>query len=204
MKNKMTRAIGLSIVAAGFAAGSVQAADTVTGSASVVVLSAISMVETTAISFGTIAAFADGTTAGTISTLTIPADGSAQSIVDAGTAKIVEIAAGNAATYTISGAAPNTVITITLPDEVGGYVLGDVLLTDPAAVSDDEFYIDNFTKSIVTSGTAFTYDTDGTGTLVFNVGADLLTTDQGFLIGDLGAPYDDATYTGTYDVTVSY
>ncbi len=199
MKNKMTRAIGLSVFAAGFAAGSVQAADTVTSTATVQVLSTINIVETTALSFGTIAAFGDDTVAAETATLTLPADGSATSVALSATAadaNIVEIVAGTPATYTISGAAPNTVISITLPTTE--------TLTDPSATSANTFTVDTWTKSIVTSGTAFVYDTNATGDLVFNVGANLVTTAVGLTSTAVGEAYEDATYTSTYDVTVSY
>ena len=69
------------------------------------------------------------------------------------------------------------------------------------------FIVNAFTKTILSSGTAFTYDTDGTGALSFGVGADLVTEDNthvGFVTGAISEPYDDSTYTGTYTVTVSY
>lgn len=197
MKNKMIRALGLSAVAVGLTIGSANAADTVTASASVTVLSTINIVEGTSLSFGTIAAFGDGTAAAETATLTLPADGSAASVAYSNTAadaNIVEIVAGTPAQFDITGAAPNTVISITLPGAA-------TTLTDPAGGT-NTFTVNNFTKAIVLSGTAFTYDTDATGALSFAVGADLVTTAAGLTAA--GEAYADSTYTGTYDVTVSY
>ena len=197
MKNKLNRALGLSIIVAGMTAGVANAADTVTANASVTVLSTINIVNTTPMSFGTIAAFGDGSGGGDTATLTMPADGSATSVsytTSSAEANVVEIVAGNVAQFDITGAAPNTVINVTLPGAAS-------TLTDPAGGA-NTFSLDNFTKAIITSGTAFTYDTDATGALSFAVGADLITTAAGLTAQ--GEAYGNSTYTGTYDVTVSY
>jgi len=198
----MIRAFGLSIVASA-SIGIANAVD-ITGNAQVVVLSTITASETASLSFGTIAAFGDGAVAGNTSTLTMPADGSGSSVaLDAGTvadSNIVVIAEGNPGSFEVTGAAPNAVLTVAIS---GG---GVDALTDPSSATDHTF---DFTPSGIYyttngSGNTFTSDTDATGNMVFNVGGTLTTNDTGTTIAAAGDPYDDATYTGTYTVSISY
>jgi len=201
MRNKFVKALGLSTVALGLAVGSANAG-TETGNAQVVVLSTITMTETAALDFGTIAAFADDATNTNVTLLTMPADGSGSSVSwpagDNGDSNIVVITEGNPGSFAVTGAAPNTVLTLTLQNEVD--------LSDPSGTSSHEFTFltTGVYMTLNGSGNTFTQDTDATGAMEFNVGGTIQTVDTGMTAGTVLVPYDDATYTGTYEVVVSY
>lgn len=175
------------------------AAETVTGNASVTVLNSFTLAETQALSFGTLVAFADddaGNNATDVATATIAASDGTVTYAAAGNASLTEVSAGQVGIYTISGAAPNTVITITAPTSA--------TLTDPSLTDTKQFTLGTFTTSVVTSGTPFTFDTDSTGTMVFNLGATLTTDATGTSGSSAAEAYADATFTGTFTVQADY
>lgn len=196
MKNRITRIMAISAVSLLTVSGA-HAADGA-GTASVTVQGSFNVDETTPLSFGTVVAIANSNTTPDLATLKVDSDGVTADIATNGNAAILTpIVAGTPATFTVSGAAPNTVLTLTTP--------GDFQLTDPSGTDTKAFDISGFEFTSITSGTAFTFDTDGTGTLVFNLGATLSTeTPAGGGAADVAIPYDDVTFTGTYTMTVNY
>ena len=194
IKNKLTRLLALTAVSTAMLS-SATFAETETFTASVEVQNSFDLTETIPLSFGIISAiFSDVAT--DFSTLTVDSDGTSADIIVNGTASsIVPISAGTAGQFTIANAAPNTVLTID--------TILDFDLTDPSGGTTRQFQISGFTLESISSGTPFAFDTDATGTLVFNVGATLTTDIQALAAGTAG-PYDDTTYTGTFDVTVNY
>ncbi|WP_435276516.1 hypothetical protein ACMAZF_05935 [Psychrobium sp. nBUS_13] len=199
IKNKLTRIIAATALSTAVISG-VSIAETGNGTASVEVKNSFDVAQTTPLSFGQIVAIATDLTGGADkATLTVNSDGStADVIVDGTLASIVSITTGTAGTFTVSGAAPNTVLTI------GS--ISDFKLTDPSGTDSKEFDVTNLTTSVVTSGSPFTYDTDATGTLVFNVGATLETDTTGTTASgsEVVIPYENVTFTGTYTVSVDY
>lgn len=197
----MIRALGLSAVAVGMSMSSANAG-VETGNAQVTVLSTITMTETAALNFGTIAAFADDATNTNTALLTMPADGTGSAVTfPAGTAadaNIVVIVEGNPGEFQVTGAAPNAVLSLTLG--------GEVDLTDPSGSSTDEFTFltDGYYMTLNGSGNTFTTDTDATGAMTFNVGGTIETIDTAMASGAVLEPYDDGTYTGTYTATITY
>lgn len=203
MKNRISRIMAISTVSLLAASGTVNA-ETATGTTSVTVQNGFDLEETTPLSFGTVVAIANSNVTVDPATLTVDSDGvtaDTQGVSTSGTASIVPIVAGTPGTFTVSNAAPNTLVTITLPTDGDG-----LLLEDPSGTDDTDFTIDFFERTIVTSGTAFTADTDDTGTLVFNVGATLGTgVAAGGAAGtDASVPYENVTFTGSYTVMVEY
>jgi len=202
MKNKMIRALGLSAAAVGLTIGSANAG-LETGNAQVVVLSTITAAETVALNFGTIAAFADDDTPTNTATLTVPADGTAPAVTftggSAADANIVVITAGVPGEFQVTGAAPNAALTLTLATPTP-------TLTDPSGTSTNAFTFGavGLYMTLNGSGNTFTSDTDATGALTFQVGGTITTVDTGMTSAAVLTPYDDATYTGTYTVDISY
>lgn len=199
MKNKLSRLLTVTAVSAAVISG-VSIAETGNGTASVEVKNSFLVDQTTPLSFGQIVAIAsDETGAADKATLTVNSDGSTADVIVAGTkASIVAITPGVAGKFTVSGAAPNTVLTIG--------AIADFKLTDPSTTDSKDFDVTNLTTSVVTSGSPFTYDTDASGSLVFNVGATLETDTNGTVVtaSAVAIPYENVTFTGTYTVSVNY
>lgn len=200
IKNKSTRIIAAVAVSTAVISGA-SIAETGNGTASVEVKNSFDVAQTTPLSFGQIVAIASDLTGGADkATLTVNSDGTSADVIadDGGLASIVAITAGTAGKFTVTGAAPNTVLTI------GS--IANFKLTDPSGTDSKEFDVTNLTTSVVTSGSPFTYDTDATGTLVFNVGATLATDTTGTVASGSQAaqPYENVTFTGTYTVDVNY
>jgi len=194
IKNKLTRLLALTAVSTAIIS-TTTFGETQTFTASVEVQNSFDLLETVPLSFGVISAIYSNV-ATDFATLTVDSDGTSADIIVNGTdASIVPISAGTAGQFTVENAAPNTVLTITPPS--------DFDLTDPSSGTTRKFQVSTFTLESISSGTAFAFDTDATGTLVFNVGA-TLTTDIVPVAGETAGPYDDTTYTGTYDITVNY
>lgn len=197
IKNKISRTMAVATVAAVTFSGAALA-EKATGNASVQVQNNFTVTEDVALSFGTVVAIAEGDAANTgdVAEMVVNSDGvTADSFTQGTLASLVAISPGNRAEFSVSGAAPNTVLTITNPSAF--------TLTDPSSGDTKIFNVDTFTNSVITSGTAFTYDTDATGVLVFGLGATLGT--DNVLAGSAGAvAYDNVTFTGTYTMTVNY
>lgn len=171
------------------------ALESVNGTATVVVQNSFTLQQDSQLNFGTVRASAD-TTGTTFAFLTMPADGSATSTTQGTNAAIQEITAGAPATFSISGAAPSTALTLTLP-------AGTVNLTTGGGTA--AFTVDTFVAEI-TSGPSngSTYSssnliTDTSGAVTFSVGANL-NTDKTTPASD----YLNGTYSGTYQVSVDY
>ncbi|TMM43114.1 hypothetical protein FCS21_13365 [Colwellia ponticola] len=200
MKNRIASTMtitSLSVAAMLFTPATVFA-ESITANASVTVQNSFTLAETTPLSFGTVVAIANDNTAPDLATLVVSATSGTADVATQGTvASLVAISPGTPATFTVSGAAPNTVLTIT---DASAFQL-----TDPSSTDTKVFDVSNFTKTVVTSGTPFTYDTDATGTLVFNYGATLSTsTPSGGAASDNAIAYDNVTFTGTYTMQVEY
>jgi len=200
MKNKLSRLFAVTAVSAAVMSG-VSIAEDGAGTASVEVKNSFLVAQTTPLSFGQIVAIAsDEALNADIATLTVNSDGVTADVIVAGSSKasIVAITPGVAGTFTVSGAAPNTVLTVS--------AIADFTLTDPSTTDSKIFDVTNLTTTVTTSGTPFTYDTDGTGTLVFNVGATLETDSTGVVASgsEAAIPYENVTFTGSYTVSVNY
>jgi len=198
IKNKVSHVLALSALTATLVSSSSMAVETVLANASVIVLNSFSLVETTPLSFGTVVAIAENNSNVTndFATMVVSPNPATADVITNGTlAKLTQIVTSTEATFTISGAAPNTALNITLP--------GVFDLTDPSLTDTKDFKITAFTSFVTTSGTPFTFDTDGTGTMVFNMGA-TLSTDTTLTVGAGAIPYSNVTFTGTYTMTVDY
>ena len=200
MKNKIARTMAITTVSAAtvLLTSGVVNAETITANASVTVQNGFTITETTPLSFGTVVAIGNSHTTLDAASMVVNPDGVTADIITDGTvASLVSITPAAAAVFTVSGAAPNTVLTITAPSAFK--------LTDPSGSASNDFDISTFTQSVVTSGTPFTYDTDASGSLVFNYGATLKTgIASGGADSDASVPYDNVTYTGTYSMQVEY
>lgn len=182
-------------------------AETTTGNAAVTVSNAFTLAEDSRLDFGTIRAqvsSADGTTANVV-TMTLPANGTNPTVSEttAGTgnsvsASINVITAGTPGTFSVSGAAPNSVLNITLP-------ASPFNLTTTSGGASFEVTVND---AYITSGPNAnrTYNastdpliTDGTGAVTFDVGGTLSTDAAGSATN-----YRDQEYTGTYTMTVTY
>jgi hypothetical protein len=199
IKNKTSHLLKLAILSTAILSSIPVIAETAPGStASVVVQNSFTVAETTPLSFGTVVAFANNNSSVTndVATLVVSANpATADVIANGATAKLVTVVAGTPATFTISGAAPNTALTITPP---AGF-----LLSDPSATDSKDFGVGTFTTFVTTSGTPFTFDTDGGGGMVFNMGA-TLTTDAALATANVAIAYSSVTFTNTYTMTVNY
>jgi hypothetical protein len=204
------------LVASSLVAGavSVVAQESVTSTASVIVSNAFDFVETQPITFGTVTAIgytnsSSGVAGDIRAFVTVPADGSAPSASattgtsdtdpDDNDASITLLSAGARGLYDISNAAPFTDLTVTLPTSVA-------VSAPSAPPSNGQFIMDTFTavdtsdSSVVASGG--TIQTDGTGAAQLGLGARLITPAVAAAPSSLS--YIDATYNGTYTITVSY
>lgn len=195
--NKITKILGATFV---LVSSNFVLAETVSdASVSVTVQNAFSLVETTALSFGSVRAIAQADGAN-VAFLTLDPDGSTTTTPD-GTAAITALTAATAGVFTVSGAAPFTDLTVTFPADFELISAGapptsptfDILnadwLGDITGGADDGTQIAD----------GATMQTDGTGDVVLTVGTKL-TTD-----GDASTTaYLDAAYTANYTMDISY
>jgi hypothetical protein len=198
IKNKTSHFLRLTILSTAILSCMTVIAETAPGStASVIVQNSFTVTQTTPLSFGTVVAFAnDLATTNDVSTLVVSANPATADVIVNGTkSKLVTVVAGTPATFTIAGAAPNTALTITVP--------AAFTLTDPSSTDSKNFGVGTFTTFVTTSGTPFTFDTDGGGAMVFNMGA-TLTTDATLTGTDVAVAYSSVTFTNTYTMTVNY
>ena len=204
IKNKTFRLIAFSALTAALVSSTSVTAETAGGTASILVQNSFTLVQTTPINFGTVVAIADDDAVANVTdvgTLILSSDGvAADTITNAGNASIIAIVAGTAATFTVSGASPNTTLTVTLP--------GAFNLIDGSATDNKVFIVNAFTTTVTQNGPNdnFSYVTDAGGNLVFNMGATLITDNVQTGSGASAAePYrDGVTYAGTYTMTVAY
>lgn len=173
------------------------------GTASVEVKNTLDIVETTSLNFGTIAAVAgsDDTNAATLVLDPSTGEVTAKATADSGSITPIDKTNVSPGTFTVSNAARYTNLNITLPKDADTIELK----MENAAPESLKFTLGKFTayandKAVELNATtgAGKARTDENGNLVLLVGA-TLNTQKG---GD--ASYDDAVYSGTYDVTIKY
>ncbi|MFC1750716.1 DUF4402 domain-containing protein [Pseudomonadota bacterium] len=145
--------------------------------------SSINLIEDQVLTLGSVAAYTDPVLT---ATMVLGTDGKISSIVNAGTARITTLGGALAGVVRVSGAAPNYGVTIT--PEAGSIFLTHTLPGDLA-----RFIV----KDFVTSPTNPDGRTDSNGDLVIKIGATLETEATSKI-------YENGTYNGTYDLTVSY
>jgi len=172
-------------------------AETVTGTASLTVQNAFSLVETTQLSFGTITvAAATGThDAADDATMVLSPEGGTPVITNAAATggAIGSIVAGTPATFDVSGAAPFTDLVVTM-------TAGTTLTNSAAPPGNGAFTLSAFaaretgaTSNIASLGNI---TTDLNGAKSFTLGATMTI--------DGSSDYIDGLYSGTYNVEVSY
>lgn len=172
-------------------------AETVTGTASLTVQNAFSLVETTQLSFGTITvAAATGTHASADdATMVLSPEGGTPVITNAAATggAIGSIVAGTPATFDVSGAAPFTDLVVTM-------TAGTTLTNAAAPPGNGAFTLSAFaaretgaTSNIASLGNI---TTDLNGAKTFTLGATMTI--------DGSSDYIDGLYSGTYNVEVSY
>lgn len=168
-------------------------AQNVPGTVQVIVQNAISVSEDTPLNFGTIQAKAD-TSGADVATMRVPADNSSRVITNGTTAMINEILPPNRGVFTITGAAPQATLNITLP--------GTITLTPSGNVNTETFDVTSFeatdqNNNVVTN----TLSLDASGNATLYIGATLTTRAGG------GTDYfsdSSVTFTGAYNIVISY
>lgn len=165
-------------------AAGVHAQTTVGGTVNLTVNNAISITETTPMNFGTYLVVKDTASTET-ATLTMATNGTATPATSGAPAIFTSVSAASRTqgVFTITGAAPSTVINVATSN------LAD--LNCSACVSSDDITLTSVTPA------AATVTTDGSGDATINVGA-VLTTKTG------GNQYKSGSYVGSYDLTVNY
>lgn len=187
--------VGLAVFGAAFAVivafGSKEAAaqaQTATYSTQVTVQNAFSIGQWDPLNLGTIAAISSST-AGTQAQLNLNA-GTGVTIVTQGSggsaSRILAIAPATRGVIHVKDAPPDTLLTVSNPGSTYN-------LTNPAAPAGTPALV--FTPAYAAVG--FNYTTSSTGKLNINVGGILATQAS-------ANPYVDGTYTGTYQLQVSY
>ncbi len=194
MENSMLNRLAVAAAVANALAVSFPAmADTFNTTANV--SSTITLTETTPLSFGNIFAVASTAGDGTEATMTVSTAGAVSVTAGSGDStsdsRIVSLGGATAGELTVSGAATYTDLTVT--SGAGLVNLVHSSGSPNAAI----FTMDSITTSPATTTTG---QTDGTGALTILVGgvigaSDTTTYSSGYL---------DGTYTGSYDVSVSY
>ncbi|MCV2885896.1 hypothetical protein OE749_14450 [Aestuariibacter sp. AA17] len=197
---------GVSAIVLGALATSANA-ETLTVPATVAVDNSINFTLTGSLDFGIVRATVDNT-AGNCVGITLPANpasalnstlgtAAAAACTGAGTAVLQNVGGTPARpSLQVAGLAPFTALTLTLPAAPVDLVL------NPAPTGAPVLRLFDFT-AYQTSGTpaavTTTVTADASGAIAFNVGATLTT--------DPGTPtltYENTTYTGDFDVTVTY
>lgn len=173
------------------------------GTASVEVRNTLDIIETASLNFGTIAAVAGSDNTNVATLVLDPSTGEVTATAAADSGSITPIDKTNVSpgTFTVSNAARYTNLNITLPKDADTIELK----MENAAPESLKFTLGKFTAyandqaveldSATGAGKA---RTDENGNLVLLVGATLNTQKAG------DASYDDAVYSGTYDLTIKY
>ena len=171
--------------------GAANAQTTVTGNLTIDQAAAVSFVQTTAMDLGEVYAGRRGGGGGAVATYVIGPEGANDTTVNnVGGATddfIVEVTAGDRATFTITGGLADETVQIELP------TVPSTLTCGPCSGTNPTFSVGTF----IDDGDAGEQLLDGSGDAVFYVGATLSTVAG-------AAAYEEGTYTGTYDVTVTY
>lgn len=163
-------------------------AQTATYSAQVTVQNAFTIGETTPLNLGTIAAISSNT-AGTQALLTLNSGTGVTSVVQGSggsLSRILAIAPATRGQISVTNAPPSTLLTVSNPGSTYN-------LSNPAAPAGTPNLV--FTPGYTAVG--FNYTTSATGALSINVGGTLATAQS-------ANAYVDGTYTGTYQVQISY
>lgn len=197
--------------------GSVNAQETANSTATVTIQNSFTLAESQALNFGTLTVQGetdtDATLDGTVQAqVTVFANGSTPTSGSTGTtdtdagdsdASATIITAGQPAIFDISGAASFTTLTISVPAD------NSVTLSAASApptngtftITGADLYDNANGTDITVASDAGTITTDATGTAQFAFGAILNTQDA---TGQNSTSYIDASYTGSYAITVSY
>ncbi|MBM6549637.1 DUF4402 domain-containing protein [Marinomonas ostreistagni] len=184
------------------------AAETATGTATVMVQNTFTFGQDSGIDFGTIRAqigSADGTNVN-VMTMTLPADGSNPTVAESVSgdssrlSTLNIITPGTPGVFSVSGAAPNTALTITLP--ASPFTLnssgGGAGPTFEGAITEAYITSGTFANQLYDGTTTF-LTTDATGSATFRVGGTLSTDSTGNATN-----YQDVAYNGQYSITVAY
>ena len=180
-KNIVTKALIVALSGAALMTASSVHAEDVNSTVTATVANAFTLAETQALSFGSIVAISDGSDT---STMVIDNAG-AVTVNNPGAATIIELSGAQQGIFDITGAAPSTTMTLTLPASV-------TLTCGTCSGSQPDFTVDTITNDVAGAPA-----TDGTGAATINIGATLNT------IADAN-PYEDGDYTGTMTVSVNY
>ena len=183
MKLMRNSAVALSLAVFAFCASDAMAEDAGTN-VDVVVQNAFTFTEDTALNFGTMVAISDPTFTATVAI--DPTTGIGAPASGGGSAQIIPLGGSAQGAFTVSGAAPNTQLTLTLPASV-------TLNCAACSGSQPDFTVNAFLDNAVGADVL----TDGSGGATFNVGATLNTITS-------ANPYEDGTYSGAYTVSVNY
>lgn len=156
----------------------------------------------TPLNLGTVSATLDGDTTEETAKIVFSANPAVAPVATQGStgkSTLVVLTAGTPAVVTVSGAAPNYDLNVSLPS-------APVTVTDPAAASTHTFTLSTFTKHATTEGNNQTFGTTttATGDLVFGIGATLTTTVTGAVGTTSNQPYDETTYTAIFPVSINY
>lgn len=201
MPNRFNKSLVALALSVGLLALPVAHATTVNIGASVTVNNTVN-VAFTPFNLGTVSATLDGAVTAETAKIVFSGNPATAPVATQGaTSKstMVVLTAGTPAVVTVSGAAPNYNLTVTLP-------AAPVTLTDPAGASSHTFTLGTFTKHATTEGNNQTFGTTttATGDLVFGIGATLSTTVTGAVGATSNQPYDETTYTTIFPVTINY
>ncbi|TKB54951.1 DUF4402 domain-containing protein [Ferrimonas aestuarii] len=200
----MPKPLALALAVSTLALSQVAVAETVSATATVTVRNAFTLTEDSALNFGEIRATPDptaGTTPANVATIALNSNGSWGAPSLGGVANIQVLSGGAPATFTVSGVAPFSNLTLTLPTT-------PVNLTTGSAPPGASKLIVNAFEATITSGansgtryaSAGDLQADVSGEVTFAVGA-TLSTDN---VDNVGASYMDTAYSGTYTVEVTY
>ncbi|QIZ77480.1 DUF4402 domain-containing protein [Ferrimonas lipolytica] len=199
-----TSALRCSLIALAIVATPSIAQD-VTGNATVTVKNSFTFTEDAPLNFGEISATAGATATTDIATLTISSDGTVNAADNsaATAAQIRVLTAGSAGTYSISGVAPYSSLTLDLTTLNSNSVELTAVSGAPGAAT---FTVDNFEATVTVGnnvGDSADNSTpivaDASGSAGFALGA-VLTTDA----AGTSPTYYDEEYTGTFTLTVDY
>lgn len=173
-----------------------------TSTATVTVKNAFDITEVAALDLGTVRATADLTAASVkVATLIVDPDTGVGAATD-DTATIGQLTAGTPGSFSITGLAPYQALKIAAP-------AASTLKLVPHPAGGAYFHIKDFTFWVTSIPTPAAYTAssaeliaNATGEATFTVGATITTSDVGTDLTT--AQYQDAAYSGNYDITISY
>ena len=175
-----------------------------TGHDSISVSSAVSLTEESSVRFGNFTVTAPGDSNASIvldhhGTRTVYNGGTTMiTLLNGGTGGTPDVGAQEAGHYRIAGAGSGANIYVTFTDHAGTAISSGnpIVLTGP--VGSNDFYVDTLTFNLRgTDGTGSYVTTDSGGNATIRVGATLHTVSG-------ATTYAPGTYTGTFEVMISY